>query len=212
MILSLQESLGLSSNLFEPETNNEASHFFETKYNDLCKLGRKQVGNKYQELLHDVYVSILVKEREGEAFNANYFEGTMISVEEYVISKIMACSKNKKYTDNNIKKVIEKKKVVHKSNISINDVIVLKSNTYRMQRKEVIYMECLVGSTVQSDSIERTSTNSPIVAYMNTVSEAANNSVLEAEERMCIRENIETCIDICGIRGINIINIFKSIL
>ena len=71
-----------------------ASEYMEANYNFIVNSVRKKgVYERAEDLVHDVYLSFLEKEREGEYFNPDLAP----NIEAYVWGRIKKYTKNKKY-------------------------------------------------------------------------------------------------------------------
>lgn len=91
----------------EPVKNNKASRFITDNYDMLVKMIRGMgVNSKCEDLLHDAYIVILKKERDGLGYSEDYGDG--ITVGKYVIGTLKKYSKNKKYSDTYVDKKVGK--------------------------------------------------------------------------------------------------------
>ena len=100
---SRTNAFSIEAKLVEPETNNEASTFITSKYLELIKfiksLGIK--GEKANDLLHDVYISITDAEADGRGYDMDYSvkngNDNIMLVEQFVIGRIKLYAKNNRY-------------------------------------------------------------------------------------------------------------------
>ena len=108
LVGSSSTGLGLSAQIFEPNTNREASNYIINNYNELIGIIRKAdiKEEKAQDLLHDVYISIVEAEDNGDGFDMEYgnkvsedgsIEVNLMDVSQFVIGRIKLYAKNAKY-------------------------------------------------------------------------------------------------------------------
>lgn len=153
--------------------NREASKFIEMNYNKLRNFIMKQgIITRAEDLLHDVYISIMKHESDGEGW-----DGERCTVSQYVYSMINGYCHNRKYL----------------SEVSEVGVGVGTEN---------IRVICASGN-------EEDELTGIYKAYAEAVSDI--DSISDAEEAEDLRSNIDFCIDIAEIRGVNILNMFKNI-
>lgn len=89
---------------FEDVTNREASNFFASadNYKNMVRVASCMKGvdpTKAEDLVHDVLISIMRDEENGEGFVA-VLDGVKRSVADFVYGRLKGYSKNDKYTVN----------------------------------------------------------------------------------------------------------------
>ena len=107
MLISAESNeLIYDAKIVEPVINREASTYIENNYFNLLRLSRSLgIDNeKAEDLLHDIYVSIYTAEDNGDGFDMQYGVNlddnkvALMSVEQYVVSKLQKYAKNSKYS------------------------------------------------------------------------------------------------------------------
>lgn len=93
------DMLGLSSGIFDKNTNNLATQFVENNIQRLYSFARTlQIDkSKAEDLVHDVFKSLVIAERNGDCYQFSGDKATMITVEEFVKGRIKGYSKNRAY-------------------------------------------------------------------------------------------------------------------
>lgn len=158
--------------------NNIASSYIEKHHDKLVGHIRRQgVKGKAEDLLHDVYIVILEKEKLGEAFDREFFgnDDGEITTAQYVYGLINKYCKNKNYKD---------------SVCETNSL-----GTYGVYAASYDEGE-------ESDSMSQFQ-----VAYMNASDADVETSALDVA---MLVEEIETCIDIAEMRGVDMKNFFAN--
>lgn len=91
--------LGLSSGIFDKNTNNLATQFVVNNIQKLYAFARTlQIDkSKAEDLVHDVFKSLVIAERNGDCYQFSGAKATMITVEEFVKGRIKGYSKNRAY-------------------------------------------------------------------------------------------------------------------
>ena len=100
----LDSSLGLSARIIEPDVNREASTYIINNYSNLISVIRQCdiSAEKANDLLHDVYISIVDAEDNGEGFDMefgsridedNNVDFNIMNVEQFVIGRIKLYAK-----------------------------------------------------------------------------------------------------------------------
>lgn len=169
--------------VFEGEhLNREASRFIEDNYNKLVHyiIGRGVVS-RAEDLLHDVYISCLKHENDGEGYDSS--KG--ITVAQMVYNKIKKYCENKRY----------------RSDISEVQCVNVNGN------KIVVSTICASGTDDNSDDADSNMTSIQR-AYMNA---ADIDNLEDAEDAADLKEDIDFCIDIAGVRGVDILSVLKNI-
>lgn len=101
---------GITNKMLEPEINHLATEFIERNYDELVKTARKMGVKEHlcHDIVHDVYVSMLKSENNGEGYDPNKGrKSDYISLEEFVYGRLKSYSRNKKYKWNNPSKLPE---------------------------------------------------------------------------------------------------------
>jgi hypothetical protein len=227
LIGSNGKSLGLSARIVEPEINREGSNYIISHYNDLLKyiMSASLKEEKASDLLHDVYVSLVSAENEGNGFDMEYGDRlsdsddssiNIMDVAQFVYGRIKLYAKNSKYRTD----IVES-----------NSGQVYETNVYYTPELDKDGQEILDrnGKPKMSKRVERKKSMVPITssaASFNETNDAVDNndefqtafakasvsdSTDDIAEYMSLREQIDFCIDICDNYNIQIINLFKNI-
>ena len=88
LISSKDVDLGLKVKLVEPQINREASNYIMEHYRDVVKIIRSTGGvdtDKIEDLIQDVYISIIESEEDGNGFDMNYGTHGLMNVEQFVL-------------------------------------------------------------------------------------------------------------------------------
>lgn len=88
------------TNTIKEITDHSASQFVADHYNEMV-LNAQKMGvcqEKCNDIVHDVYMSLLKAEENGESYDVNGGkDGNMITVDQYVYGRMKGYSKNRKY-------------------------------------------------------------------------------------------------------------------
>lgn len=112
---------GMKNTMLEPEVNTMATDFVINHYEDLVTAARKMcvATDMCNDIVHDVYVSLLKSEQNGEGYNPNKGNvGLYISLEEFVYGRLKKYSLNKKYRVQNGKDNVKEYEQILKGNKS----------------------------------------------------------------------------------------------
>lgn len=216
-----------SAYILEPVINREASSYVISNYKNLIGIirGCDVKEEKANDLLHDVYISIVDAEENGEGFDMEYgsrvnedgeIEANLMSVEQFVIGRIKLYAKNNKYRTD----------VIEAANGTINEVHTYYDTELDEHGREVLNKN---GTPKLVKRVERRKVNVLMTANAASFNEggdvADNNddfqkafataatadSTDDITEMMSLREQIDYCIDVCSLHDVNILNIFKNI-
>lgn len=93
---------GINNKLLEPATNTLASDYMADHYSEILSATARMYGvdpAKVEDLVHDVYISIITGEQNGDCFDMNKGNNGdgIISVEEFVYGRIKGYTLNKRY-------------------------------------------------------------------------------------------------------------------
>lgn len=195
----------VSTTLHESKANFEASTYIADNYSKIIgkirSLGIKE--EKANDLLHDLYINLYTSEKEGEGFDSEYGDGNM-TVEQFVFARINGYAKNEKYRTD----VVDSKKTTVERLVTITDsddfgTGKVKQRTVKV--KDTVYFSS-VASTTLNDELE--DNDGFQTAYsLAAVSDCSD----DIDGALSLREQINTCIDICDLNGIQLINILKNI-
>lgn len=223
LIGSNTASIGLSPRLLEPMLNRDASEYIVDNYNDLLtyvfKLGIKD--EKAHDLLHDVYISVVESENNGNGFDMEYCGnnseryGEYMQVSQFVYGRIGLYAKNNKYrtdiTESGVGTSIGID-VYYVDEIDLNGKVVLnKDGTPKKVRKmkankQAINIITCAASFTGGDGTQEN--DGFQMAY--EMAEVADTTD-DVSELLSLREEIEYCIDLCSLHNVPILNIFKNI-
>lgn len=195
----------VSTVLHESKANFEASTYIADNYSKIIgkirSLGIKE--EKANDLLHDLYINLYTREKEGEGFDSEYGDGNM-TVEQFVFARINGYAKNEKYRTD----IVDSKKTTVERLVTVTDsddfgTGRIKHRTVKV--KDTIYFSS-VASTTLNDELE--DNDGFQTAYsLAAVSDCSD----DIDGALSLREQINTCIDICDLNGIQLINILKNI-
>lgn len=216
-----------SAYILEPVINREASSYIIDNYRNLIGIIKScdVKEEKANDLLHDVYISIVDAEENGEGFDMEYgsrlnengeVEANLMSVEQFVIGRIKLYAKNNKYRTD----------VIEAANGNVNEVhtyydtemdehgreVLNKDGTPKLvkrveSRKVSILMTANAASFNEGGDV--TDNNDDFQKAFATA--AVADSTDDITEMLSLREQIDYCIDVCNLHGINILNVFKNI-
>lgn len=216
-----------SAYILEPVINREASSYIIDNYRNLIGIVRScdVKEEKANDLLHDVYISIVDAEENGEGFDMEYgshvnedgeIEANLMSVEQFVIGRIKLYAKNNKYRTD----------VIEATNGTVNEVHTYYDTEMDEHGHEVLNKD---GTPKLVKRVERRKVNILMTANAASFNEggdvADNNddfqkafataavadSTDDITEMMSLREQIDYCIDVCSLHDVNILNVFKNI-
>ncbi len=216
-----------SAYILEPVINREASSYIIDNYRNLIGIVRScdVKEEKANDLLHDVYISIVDAEENGEGFDMEYgsrvnedgeIEANLMSVEQFVIGRIKLYAKNNKYRTD----------VIEATNGTVNEIHTYYDAEMDEHGHEVLNKD---GTPKLVKRVERRKVNILMTANAASFNEggdvADNNddfqkafataavadSTDDITEMMSLREQIDYCIDICSLHDVNILNVFKNI-
>lgn len=180
------------SKLVEPEINHLASEFILENYEEIKRQARKMVGVdpfKVEDLVNDVYVSILNSENEGNGFSIDHSrEGSIITPSEFVYGRLKLYSKNRRYSIDGCDRHVSTKRV-NGENVTVVDFdIAFASPDYSKDVEDMTGMQR---------------------AYAN----ASNlvDDVEMIEDTADLRKNIEFCIDFDKVVGMSFRSLFEHI-
>lgn len=92
---------GINNRILEPATNTLASDFMAEHYEEIVSATYRMYGvnpERVEDLVHDVYISILNAERNGDCYDMSKgSEEGIISVEEFIYGRIKRYTLNKRY-------------------------------------------------------------------------------------------------------------------
>lgn len=91
---------GISCKMIECNVSNEASQYISDNYAELIVQVAKMgvTDDKASDLVHDVYISIVNAENNGEGFDENKGkDGEFILVKQFVYGRLKGYSKNERY-------------------------------------------------------------------------------------------------------------------
>lgn len=216
-----------SAYILEPVINREASSYIIDNYRNLIGIVRScdVKEEKANDLLHDVYISIVDAEENGEGFDMEYgsrvnedgeIEANLMSVEQFVIGRIKLYAKNNKYRTD----------VIEATNGTVNEIhtyydaemdehgheVLNKDGTPKLvkrveRRKVSILMTANAASFNEGGDVA--DNNDDFQKAFATA--AVADSTDDITEMMSLREQIDYCIDICSLHDVNILNVFKNI-
>ena len=219
--------LGMYAFIKEPVINREASNYIMNNYKNLIDIIKKSdiKEEKAQDLLHDVYISVVEAEENGNGFDMEFgsrmeSDGTvdfnLMDVSQFVIGRIKLYAKNTKYRTDCVESSSSYVKETSAHYVSEWDKngqeIMGKDGKPKLVKKiEKRRVPIMVTSNAASftdggDVEENNDEFQRAFALAHTA-----DSTDDITELMSIREQIDYCIDICSLNGVNILNILKNI-
>lgn len=234
MLIGVQTTgIQTDATIIEPEINREASTYLLTDYknilNNLIKSNSKRAHridiNKAEDLLHDVYISLVEAEENGEGFDMEYgsrvnengeVESNLISVEQFVNGRIKLYAKNSKYSSSVVESksdTVNERHVILSTEIDRdgNDVIAKngkKKLVKKVRNKKVgITVSTVAASFNDSGDVLDNNDDFQRAYAMSSVADTTD----DIAEQLSLRSQIDYCIDICSLHGVNILNILKNI-
>jgi hypothetical protein len=207
-------SLLEDTDLMEVEVNRAASEYISNHYEKLLAFARSK-GLDYDrayDAVDDMLLKLLADEKDGKGFNGNYGDGE-ITVEQFVFSRLALYTKNAKYRSDIVESAVDR--------IEVSEVVelpVLKKNgEVARDRKGNVKTERKVVKHKENYTV-----NVYAASYNGMDEEEGNDSFQKAyalaaswDEQTVdydeIRENVETCIDICDLHNFNVLCILKNI-
>lgn len=169
----------------EPEINNSASRYIINNYDEIVKNVLKfgVHKDKAEDLVHDVYISVVEAEKEGLGFDMNKSKtGDYIVVSNYIYGKLKGYSKSSKYR---------------------TDIVDYREIRSKNKKDFVIVM---AGSA--NDNTDYDVMSSFQKAYNLAPS---YDSLEDVEERLSIRERIEFCMEFDDVIKMNILEFFRNL-
>lgn len=176
--------LSMRTSLAEPATNNEATQYLLKNYKYLVSLAIKHgcAVDKANDLVHDMFISLMEDENNGEGFDADYgTEDRPMDVAKFVCGRLILYCKNVKYS---------------------SDV-----SEYKSSQEGNTYVYCASFEERDSDA-ENEMVGALQTAMRNAATYDNEEEFLEANS---IREQIDFCIDVASLRKINLVSMFKNI-
>ena len=228
MIIGFNDSnIGIEAKIVEPTVNREASNYIKDNYLNLLGIirGCEISTDKANDLLHDVFISIVEAEDNGDGFDMEFGtkvddEGNadlnIMNVEQFVIGRIKLYAKNLKYRSDIIEATTGY--VNETTTYYVNDIdeygqeiIGKDGKPKKTKRTEVNKVSVVVTTCAASfnDGGDITENNDDLQKAYATASVA--DCTDEINEYESLRENIDYCIDVCSLHNMNLLNIFKSI-
>lgn len=194
MILSLADSCnGFTTHLVENEENHVASEFLKNNYKLFLRVAYASgIKDKAEDLIHDVFASILEAENNLKGFDAEYGikKGTsdkLIDVREYVAGMITKYAKNKTYNSEYVE-------TYQKHDKATNEI-----------KYEVIIKAATSDESTTSDDDEEDSFQA---RYRNACTSDSIDDVVRDDS---LPEEIEFFLDICDNNEIDGIKLLKNL-
>ena len=177
--------------LVEPDVNHLASSYIAENYEMVINSARKFPGvdpYKVEELVHDVWISIMQSENEGEGFDISHSNvGDIITVDKFVFGRLKLYAKNRKYSRDGVDRHISSRRSDGKS-VAFVDF-------------DITFASADTSDPDQMSSIQR--------AYYNA--STYEDNIEAVNDALSLRQNIEFCLEFNSLVGFNFINLFKNI-
>lgn len=226
MLVSNDSSgLGICAKLIEPEINREASDYIASHYDYLVKTIKSFDirDEKAKDLLHDVFISVVEAENEGNGFNMMYGmngesgeETNIMDVAQFVIGRIKLYARNCKYktnvvevgSTNRLEKTVYYEEVLNKDGtVQRNANGEVKKVKHVATNKVVVTISSNAASF--TDGADLLDNNDDFQRAFSNASVA--DSTEDITEMLSLREQIDYCIDVCSLHKVQILNILKNI-
>lgn len=216
-------NFGLIPRLVEPELNRDASNYIVNNYENIIKYIRKLgiKDEKAHDLLHDVYISVVESENNGNCFDMEYSGedsqnyGEYMQVSQFVYGRINLYAKNSKYKTSVIESGITTTvgvEVYYVDEIDINGNVVLnKDGTPKKIRKTKTTKQAINIVTCGASFTGGDGTDDNDGFQMAYEMAEVADTTDEITELLSMREEISYCIDLCDLHGIPILSILKNI-
>lgn len=227
LIGSNNKSLGISATIVEPDVNREASNYIINNYNELIKAVKSFdiKEEKAQDLLHDVYISIVEAEDNGNGFDMEYgsrinndgeIDVNLMDVSQFVIGRIKLYAKNTKYRTDVIEAVnghVHETTVYFETALDEHGQEVLgkdgKPKLTKVTKRSKVPVLVTANAASFNDGGDIMDNNDDFQKAFATASVV--DSTDDIAEVLSLREQIDYCIDVCSLHNVNIINIFKNL-
>lgn len=227
LIGSESNGIGLTASIIEPSVNREASDYIINNYSELINVIKRSDirDEKAQDLLHDVYISIVEAENDGNGFDMEYgskltddcdnSDVNLMDVSQFVIGRIKLYAKNTKYRTDIIEagnSFVHETQVYYETELDKHGQEVLDKNgkpklLKRVERKKV-QVTMTANAATFNDGGDVTENNDDFQKAFATASVA--DSTDDITEILSLREQIDYCIEVCELHDVNILNIFKN--
>lgn len=207
----------VETTLIDCDVNHLASDYIIKNYKSLLGVVHSYgIDEHAEDLIGDVYASILKAEEEGEGFDMSYRENRVIAVGEFVGSRIKKYACNVKYKNGATEvgtyrvesDVVEETYKINADGTYMMDKHGNLIKTKRKVRKST-KVRCSIYAASADDTNEDGINDEMQLAYNRAASTC--DDLGSIEDTLSIKSDIETCIDIASIRGVNILNIFKNL-
>ena len=211
-----------ATQILEPLTNREASQYIVDNYRKLLGIIKSYdiKEDKAEDLLQDLFISIVDSEDNGEGCDMEYSKGDssdmqILSVEQFVLGRAKLYSKNVKYRSDIVEGYsgyTTGTEVFYESILDENgqEVLDKKGNVKKVKRVQKVRKPTLftvnAASFDEGNSSEDTNDDFQKAYALASTTDSQD----DITDLMSLRENIDYCIDICEINNINILNIFRN--
>jgi len=226
LIGSSSASLYFFAFIKEPVINREASKYIIEHYSELIGIIRKAdiKEEKAQDLLHDVYISIVESEENGNGFDMEFgsrvnensdIEVNLMDVSQFVIGRIKLYAKNTKYRTDIVEGnhgFVTETQVYYETELDKNGQEVLSKDgkpklIKKIEKRKVpVMMTSNAASFNDGGDVEEN--NDEFQKAFALASKA--DSAEDIAEVMSIREQIDYCIDVCSLHDVNLLNILRN--
>ena len=199
--------------LLEPRANRDASEYLVNNYDDIFKKV-KAMGvplGSITDLIHDVYVSFVNSENEGNGYDDSYDEEGYTSLEQFVFGRLKGYSKNARYHSDGVEQGGKITEVTSSESQIVSGYLNEAGELVTKQRKQKEKRK--VSTCVYSASFEDTNEDSDSNDGFQTAYKMASTTddLADVEESVSIREQLEFCIDFSDLHELKIMNILKNV-
>jgi hypothetical protein len=203
----------MPTKLLEVDIRTDASEYIEMNYSrilDHIKTDYHIKEGRAEDLIQDVYISIMSSELEGKGFDPDYGgDDHILRVEQFVYGRIKKFARNPKYSS----ETIERSKTRVKSR-TVRDMLCgnaegeLKTSS-RHSMKNVTTEVTVVASSFDMSESENTSNISEFQRAYSCA--AVADSTEDIIDTLSLAEQIDYCIDLCNMHDFKIMNLLQNI-
>jgi hypothetical protein len=214
--------LGMDMTLIEPKICRDASNYMVENYSEIVKkIENMGIKEKANDLLHDMFISMVEAEDNGEGFDMEYGiknseNGTVMDVAQFVYGRAKLYAKNTKYRNDVIERgkfrVLEVNTYYETEMDDKGRVVIGKDGKPKLNKVTTKTKNTLCASTYAASFDQGGDKMEGNDEFQKAFSVAClTDTVDDITEILSLKEQIDFCIDICDNNDIAIINVFKNI-
>jgi hypothetical protein len=211
-----------STKLKEMRVNRDASEYFEKEYSTILENAKTKYHvkeDKAEDLVQDVYISILESEYHGNGFDCNYGEGrNMMLVEQFVYGRLKKFARNPKYSSDTIETGTYRVRTRDEFDNCVTDsdgnIVLDEKGKVKVSKRKVSknMTSSVVVVAASNDLSESDLKEGNINEFQKAYSLAATaDSSQDIVDAMSTLEEITYCVDLCNMHNFDIMTLFKNI-